>query len=131
MIAIIRIKGMVDRNKEIANTLDRLRLRRKYACVVVKETDIIKGMLKKVRNEIAYGKIDDETLKKLIDKRGQKIDKTKDIKEVKDLKFEEANLKPFFRLHPARGGIDSKQHFPRGVLGDHKEKIKDLIGRML
>jgi 50S ribosomal protein uL30 len=131
VIAVIRIAGMVKVSKGVANTLDRLRLRRKYVCVVIKETDVNKGMLVKVRNEVAYGKINDETLKKLIDKRGEKIDKTKDIKEVKDLNFEEANLKPFFRLHPARGGINTKQHFPKGVLGDNKEKINELIGRML
>tara|TARA_Y100000310_G_C20671213_1_gene810405 strand:- start:929 stop:1327 length:399 start_codon:yes stop_codon:yes gene_type:complete len=130
-IAIIRISGMVKVAKGVQETLDRLKLRRKYACVVVKETETVKGMLKKVRSEVAYGKIDDATLKKLIDKRGQKIDKTKDVKEVKDLNFKEANLKPFFRLHPARGGINTKQHFPKGVLGNHKDKINDLIGRML
>jgi 50S ribosomal protein uL30 len=130
-IAIIRIAGMVKVAKGVQETLDRLKLRRKYACVVVKETDVVKGMLKKVRSEVAYGKIDDATLKKLIDKRGQKIDKTKEVKEVKDLNFKEANLKPFFRLHPARGGINTKQHFPKGVLGNHKDKINDLIGRML
>tara|TARA_Y100000310_G_scaffold242508_1_gene246669 strand:+ start:1584 stop:1979 length:396 start_codon:yes stop_codon:yes gene_type:complete len=131
MIAIIRISGMVKVAKDVQNTLDRLKLRRKYACVVLKESDVVKGMLAKVRSEVAYGKIDDATLKKLISKRGQKIDKTKEVKEVKDLNFEEANLKPFFRLHPARGGINTKQHFPKGVLGNHKDKINDLIGRML
>jgi len=42
-------------------------------------------------------------------------------------------LKPFFRLHPPRGGIDTKVHFPirKGVLGDNKEKINDLVRRML
>ncbi len=131
MIAIIRITGMVDKNADIASTLDRLRLRRKYSCVVVEENEIIEGMLKKVRSFVAYGKINNDTLKLLIDKRGQKIDKDKKVGDVKDLKFEEANLKPFFRLHPPRKGINSKQHFPKGVLGDHGDKIKDLIGRML
>ncbi|KKL95423.1 hypothetical protein LCGC14_1854700, partial [marine sediment metagenome] len=41
------------------------------------------------------------------------------------------NLKPFFRLHPPRKGIKSKLHFPKGVLGDNKEKINDLVLRML
>ena len=131
MIEVIRIKGMVKVAKDVSNTLDRLRLRRKYACVVLKETDVIIGMINKVRNQVAYGKIDDETLKELISKRGQKIDKTKEIKTLKDLNFEEANLKPFFRLHPPRKGIIAKQHFPRGVLGDHKGKINELIRRML
>ncbi len=131
MIAIIRITGMVDKNKDIAETLHRLRLRRKYSCVVVEENKVVKGMLKKVRSFVAYGKIDEETLKELVKKRGQKLDKKKEIGKLDGLKFKEANLKPFFRLHPPRGGINSKQHFPKGVLGNHKEKINDLIRRML
>ena len=111
MIAIIRISGMVQIPKGVTNTLDRLRLRRKYACVVLNETPELKGMIKKVRNNVAYGTIDDATLKELIEKRGQKIDKAKEIKEVNNLKFEEANLKPFFRLHPPRKGIKSKLNF--------------------
>ena len=131
MIAVIRIAGMVKVNGKIQETLNRLRLRRKYVCVVIKSNEVNLGMLKKIRNEVAYGKIDEDTLKKLIDKRGQKIDKNEKISEVKDLEFEKANLKPFFRLHPPRKGINSKQHFPKGVLGNHKEHIKDLIERML
>ncbi|PIN94594.1 50S ribosomal protein L30 [Candidatus Pacearchaeota archaeon CG10_big_fil_rev_8_21_14_0_10_30_48] len=131
MIAIIRIRGMVDVNSDVQETLSRLKLRRKYVCVIIEENEVLRGMLKKVRNEIAYGKIDDETLKELIKQRGQKIDKKKEIKPLKGLDFEESNLKPFFRLHPPRGGIKSKEHFPKGVLGNHKGKINDLIRRML
>ncbi len=131
MIAIIRIRGMVGIDKDVAETLHRLRLRRKYACVVVEETPIIIGMVRKVRNFVAYGKINEATLKEIVKKRGQKIDKNKDIKELKDLNFEAANLKPFFRLHPPRGGIKSKLHFPKGVLGNHEQKINELIRRML
>lgn len=131
MILVIRISGMVDIDKGIASTLDRLRLRRKYSCVVIEENDVNKGMLQKVRSFVAYGKIDDALLKELIEKRGQKIDKKKAIGTVKDLDFESANLKPFFRLHPPRKGINSKQHFPKGVLGNHSDKISELVRRML
>jgi large subunit ribosomal protein L30 len=43
------------------------------------------------------------------------------------------NIKPFFRLHPPRGGIDSAKHFgiKKGVLGNNKESINKLIERML
>ena len=123
---------MIDVNKDVAETLHRLRLRRKYSCVLVDEKSlVIFGMVKKVRNFVAYGNISEDTLKKLIEKRGQKVDKNKPISELKNFKFEEANLKPFFRLHPPRKGINSKMHFPKGVLGDNKEKINDLIERML
>ena len=49
------------------------------------------------------------------------------------IKQTEKKSKTFFKLHPPRGGIDSKKHFgvDRGVLGDNKDKINDLIKRML
>jgi len=127
MICIIRITGQVNLDKDIKETLDRLRIRRKYACTVIKPNKESLGMLKKVKDFVAYGEISEETLKKLIEKRGQLKDKK--AKGVKTL----GNIKPFFRLHPPRGGIDSKKHFGvnRGVLGNNKEHINKLIERML
>lgn len=121
-IAVIRIKGMIGLKKEIAETLHRLRLRKKYVCVVLENPNEAQlGMVKSVRNQVAYGEITDETYKKLKDKRGIKDPNNK------------GKIKPYFRLHPPRGGIDSKKHFgvKKGVLGDNKEKINDLILRML
>jgi hypothetical protein len=40
-------------------------------------------------------------------------------------------IKPFFRLHPPRKGINSKIQYPKGVLGNNKEDINKLIERML
>jgi len=139
MKILIRISGMVDIKSDIASTLDRLRLRRKYACVIVDEKNpVIAGMIKKVRNFIAYGDINKETLIELIKARGKALEKNKKIdaeviaeKILKQGNLEDLEIKPFFRLHPPRKGINSKQHFPKGVLGDHKEKINDLIKRML
>ena len=115
MIAIIRIRGQVGLNIKIIETFNRLKLRKKYSCIVIeKPTREQLGMLEKVRNFVAYGEISNEVYKKLVEARGGKI-------------------KNFFRLHPPRKGIDSKKHFgvDRGVLGDNKEKINDLIVRML
>lgn len=137
MIVVIRISGMVNINKPVEETLYRLRLRRKYSCVIVSETKETIGMLKKVRNFISYEKIDENTLKELINKRGQSEDKKEKINVEKVIKYLNENktldgsgIKPFFRLHPPRGGINTKQHFPNGVLGENKE-INKLILRML
>ncbi|MBS3072712.1 uL30 family ribosomal protein [Candidatus Pacearchaeota archaeon] len=137
MIAVIRISGMVNINQNIEETLYRLRLRRKYSCVIVNESKEIMGMLKKVRNFVSYEKINENTLKELIKKRGnqenkkEKIDVEKIIKYFQDNKtLEGSGIKPFFRLHPPRGGINTKNHFPKGVLGENKE-IDKLILRML
>ncbi|GBE20443.1 50S ribosomal protein L30P [archaeon BMS3Abin17] len=140
MIAIVRIRGRVGLNSDVKETLYRLRLRRKYSCVVMDSTKEQLSALKKLRDFVAFGEINKETLKKLIEKRGQLIDKKKKIdanKIVEELekgkKYSDLNLKPFFRLHPPRKGIESKKHFGvgKGVLGDNKDKINDLIERML
>ena len=117
---IIRISGQVGLNKDVAETLYRLRLRRKYACVVLdKPTKEQLGMIKKVKDFVAYGEISEDVYKKLVEKRGKKDAKGK--------------LKPFFRLHPPLRGIESKKHFGvgKGVLGNNKQEINKLIERML
>jgi len=117
-IAIIRISGMVNVRAPIAETLDRLKLRRKYVCVLIDEKNPeLMGMVRKVKDFIAFGPISKEMEKKLIEARGKK-----DV---------EGNLKPFFRLHPPRKGINSKLQYPKGVLGNNKDGINKLIERML
>ena len=117
MICAIRIHGDVGLNKDVVETFTRLRLRRKYACIVFEPTKEKLGMVKKVRNFVAYGEIDDATYKELVKKRGKKD--------------QEGKLKPFFRLHPPRKGIKSKIHYPIGVLGDNGKKINELVKRMI
>lgn len=139
MIAIVRITGKVKINREIEETLFKLRLRKKYVCILVSDKDKPKmGMLNKVKNYVSYGEIEKGMLIRLIEKRG----KRKDKKEIKDEEkiaeeiekgksMEELGLKPFFRLHPPKGGLkSSKEHYPKGVLGKNKE-INKLIERML
>ena len=123
--------------------MSRLRLRKKYTCSIVDENKKeIFGMVDKVRNFIAFGKLDEKTLIELIKARGKKIgnvkakiseaEATKAAKEVMAGKnLEELKIKPWFGLHPARGGIETKLHYPRGVIGDNKEDINKLIMRML
>ena len=115
--AIIRIKGQVGLDSDVKETLYRLKIRKKYACVVLdKISPIEAGMIKKIRNCIAYGEISDEVYKKLVETRGKKDS--------------EGKLKPFFRLHPPRGGVKTKLHYPQGILGENKEMNK-LVEKML
>ena len=118
LTAVIRISGMVKVPKDIEDALYRLKLRRKYSCVLIDTSnESLAGLLKKVRFHVAYGEISKETQDKLIKERGKK-DK-------------EGKLKPFFRLHPPRKGINSKLQYPKGVLGNNKKDINKLIERML
>ena len=138
MMCVIRIRGKVGLNKDVNETLNRLRLRKKYACIVINPGKEQLGMVKKLRDFVAFGEINDEIFEKLIQKRGQKIDNSKNIdaKKIvetikKGKKYQDINLKPFFRLHAPRKGIKSKLHFPKGVLGNNKNKINELLERML
>lgn len=141
MRAIIRIHGLVDISEEVENTLYRLRLRRKYSCIILRDDKEKEGMLKKIRNFVAYGEIDKKTFVELVKKRGQVLQKGEKINAEEivekftnsktEEKLDKFGIKPFFRLHPPRGGIKSKLHYPKGVLGNHGKKINDLIMRML
>ena len=142
MLLLIRISGQVDLTKEVKETLYRIRLRKKYSAVLIKPTQHNLKILKKIRNYIAYGTINLETLNSLIQKRAilknslksKRIDAEKIIEQIEKKDSKSWDIKPFFRLHPPRGGIDSKKHFgtsQKAVLGDNKEKINDLVRRML
>ena len=119
VIAVLRISGQVDLNKDIKETLDRLRIGRKYSCTFVDEKDSVQmGMVKFVTSFVAYGEVDKKLMDDIIAKRGQK-----DIK---------GKYRGFCRLHPPVGGLkkSSKLNFPRGVLGNNTE-IAKLLTRMI
>jgi len=65
MKAVIRIKGQVGVKKDVAETLFRLSLRKKLNCVFIDEKDIVRmGMLKKVKDFVAFGDVKDELIKR-------------------------------------------------------------------
>lgn len=141
MIAAIRVRGLVNRPEEIENTLTRLRLRRKNACVLLPENSVTQGMLKKVKDIITWGEIDKKTIEELVTRRGRlpgdkQISKDKVAKILTSLeKGEKTEMKPFFRLNPPRKGFERKgikhSFTEGGALGYRKERINDLIRRML
>lgn len=139
MIAVIRIRGLIKVKRPISETLYRLHLEKKYTCTLIDDKNKeIMGMVKKVKDHVAYGEITEETLIKLLKARMQPINKeqVRDAEPIaKELlqgkKLKDAGLKPFFRLHPPRKGIKSRLQYPKGVLGNNKEDINKLIERML
>jgi large subunit ribosomal protein L30 len=117
MITVIRIRGDVGLDHDVRETFHRLNLRKKYSCILIEKPNAEQmGMIKRVKDSVAFGEISPETHKKLIEARG---------------KFSKS--KTHFRLHPPRKGIESKKHFGvgRGVLGNHGKDIDKLIERML
>ena len=127
MIAIVRIRGRVGINKDVDETLKRLRLRKRYNLVFVREDDKVRlGMIKKVKDYIMYGRINDELVEKIVELRGELKDKNKKTKKTLE------NIKPWIRLHPPRGGFkkSTKIPYPKGVLGENKE-INKYLEKML
>ena len=115
-IAIIRIRGIIGINEDIRRTLRMFNIHRKHYCSIVPKTDAYLGMAKKVKDFTTFGIIDAETEKLLIEKRGEEG-------------------KKFFRLCPPKGGFERKgiktPFALGGALGNRKDKINDLIRRMI
>ena len=133
---------------DVKKTLEYLRIKQKHVCVVLDNTVENRGMVQRVKDYVTFGTIDETFYKQMLDKRVQtvgksetKVDSVKLAKsyfsgELKLRDFEaKFNVKPFFRLHPPIGGFERKgikmPYSKGGVLGDRKEKISDLITKML
>jgi large subunit ribosomal protein L30 len=136
MILILRVAGKAAIKSSIEETLRRLNIHRKLACTLISREDEVKcGMLRLVRDYVAYSEVSDDLAKEIIAKRGQSIDgkPVKDsAKALDSIKKGKWTIKKFFRLHPPRGGFkkSTKLHAPKGVLGENKDLDK-LILRML
>jgi large subunit ribosomal protein L30 len=139
MYAVIRLRGSVKLKQEVKDTLRLLRLNRKMHCVLLKENEVVKGMLQKAKDRITWGEINDNTLKKLIEKRGRKSGNKRLTKEEAENVFnklkqnQKVEIKPVFRLTPPSKGFKNsvKQHYPNGELGYRRGDINKLLKRMI
>jgi len=141
MYAVIRLRGLVKVRKDIKDTLKMLRLNRKMHCVLLKEDDVVKGMLQKVKDRITWGEVDDDILKILVEKRGRKPGDERLTKEeaedifnkIKENQKIPNTIKPVFRLTPPSKGFKNsiKQHYPKGELGYRGKEINKLLKRMI
>lgn len=139
-IAVIRLRGEVNLNTKVKDTLDLLRLYRKNFCVVVENNPSMLGMIKKVKDFITYGEINEETYKILVEKRGEEHkgrekDSKGKIEYNKFISVDGKKIKPFFRLNSPKGGFERKGikvgFNAKGALGYRGDKINDLIKRMI
>ena len=137
-LAIIRIRGITGIEKSIKDTLNMLCLYHNNYCVVV--SDSLIGMIKKAKDYVTWGEIDDETYKLLVEKRGEEYkgrltDTKKKINYKKFIVVNNKKYKKYFRLNPPRGGFERKgikvPFTKSGALGYRKEKINDLIKKMV
>ena len=113
-LAVIRMSGGVRLNREIKDAFRMLSLPRKFSCSVIEDNPANRGVLRKLKDHITFGVLDEATLA-LLKKREEKGKKS-------------------YRLHPPVGGFErkgTKRAFKKkGALGDRGERINDLITRM-
>jgi large subunit ribosomal protein L30 len=129
-----------------------LRLHKVNHCVLVPENPHFKGMVQKVKDYVAYGKVDAKTLAEILENRGRLEGDTRLTEEyVREntaydsiQAFADAviagetslkavpKLKPVFRLHPPRKGHSGIKRTVQqgGELGDHGDNINALLHKM-
>ncbi len=107
--AVVLVRGLCKVRSDIKDTIAMLGLTKKNSCVIRKQTDSILGMIKKIKDYVAYGTVDSAFAEKY------GINKT-------------------INLHPPRGGFERKgikvPFSTGGALGNRGDKIADLIERM-
>jgi len=139
MYAIVRLRGSIKTAPKVRKTFEMLNLTRANHASVWKEEPSILNMLKKVEGYVTFGKISDDALAEMLEKRGrfeEGSDAKKALAALKEGKSaKEAGVKNCFRLSPPkkgyeRGGI-KKPYTLGGALGDRGEAINDLIRKML
>ncbi len=124
-IAVVRIRGIRSMEPKIKHTLERLRLSKPHHCVLIPTSPQYLGMINLVKDYVAFGPVTEETVTKLIAKRGESGSQR--FSEAKG----EKKLDPVFRLHPPRRGYkDIKRNYPFGDLGKRPD-MDDLLKRMM
>lgn len=153
MFAVVRIRATQGIDGRVKDTMRMMRLKAANNCVILPETDEVKGMLHKTKDYITWGEISKEVLMKLLEKRlrakgNEKKVNAKMLKELTELDSFESfanaliekkiklnkieNIQPVFRLTPPSKGLKSvNEHFPRGDLGYRGKEINELLERMI
>jgi large subunit ribosomal protein L30 len=141
MLAVIRIRGPAKTDRRTADTLRMLRLNRINHCILAPENPVCLGMLQKAKNWVTWGRIDENTLEKLIFKRGRtegnsriegKEAKLAAGRIIRSSSMDGLNIRPVFRLSPpSKGHGPVRLSYPRGAAGPREEGINELIKRMI
>ncbi|MHA1992551.1 MAG: 50S ribosomal protein L30 [Candidatus Hodarchaeales archaeon] len=157
--AVVRIRGTNNVRRDINDTIGMMNLRRINNLSFIDDRPAYKGMLQKSKDfitwgEITWGEPNVEIVSQLLKKWGRilgdkpltdafvsehskfkTIDEfAKNFVEMKAELTDIATLKPFFRLHPPKGGYKGKgikyAYKATGALGYRGSTINDLIKQM-
>jgi large subunit ribosomal protein L30 len=148
---VVRIRGTVNIPHWANTTLDNLNLDKKFRATVIPENPQSLGMLRKVKDMVAWTSADAAIIKELLEKRGKRTgfkpitnsdlpegystigDLASALADDKLIMSKLRSIKPWFALNPPRGGFKRKtktQYSQEGVLGEDKA-LADIVKRML
>jgi ribosomal protein L30/L7E len=103
-LVAVKIRGSIDSRASIQKTLDSLKLGNKNNVVVLEDTDSNRGMLRKAKDYIAYGEVEDDVAEKV----------------------EESNLTP-----PSGGFKSTKRQYHQGGSLGQRGDMESLLEKML
>ena len=154
MKAVVQVRGEVNRQQDVEDTLQMLNIHGVNHCALVPETDAYEGMIAKVNDFVAVGEPDADILETLLQKRAEPLEGSQsDVDEewltentdydnfggladallAEETTLRDEGLSPTLRLHPPRGGHRGikKPTVEGGQLGKHTtEQINDLLESM-
>ncbi|MEF8871281.1 MAG: 50S ribosomal protein L30 [Haloarculaceae archaeon] len=153
MHALVQIRGNVNMNGDIQDTLAMLNIHRVNHATFVPETDAYSGMVSKVNDYVAHGEPSVETVELLLETRAEPAEGDGDITDEwvaentdyddiaalaealvdEETRLQDEGLSPTLRLHPPRGGHDGIKHPTKegGQLGKHDpDAIDNLLEAM-
>ena len=148
---VVRIRGIINIPFWANKTLEGVNLRKKFNATILKEDTQTLGMLRKVKDIVAWKSIDDDSIiKELLIKKGKQT-MSKSLTSYKSSEYESIDnmassiysnnlslsningVKPWFSLNPPMGGFKRKtktQYSQNGILGNNNELV-DLVRRMI
>ena len=153
MRALVQIRGSVNMNQDIQDTLEMLNIERTNHATLVPESEAYTGMVSKVNDYVAHGVPSVETVELLLSTRAEPAEGSADIDDEwvaehtdyddlsalaealvdDETKLQDQGLSPTLRLHPPRGGHDGIKHPTKegGQLGKHEtDDIDELLEAM-
>ncbi len=140
-ILVVRVRGRIRLRTVVKDTLNMLHVYKVNYCTLIENTPTMRGMIEKVKDYTTWGNADEQTIEELFAKRGTLYRgpltdaKKKITYKGRWIEHKGNKYNKYFKLNPplhgyGREGI--KKTFARGgALGDRKEKINDLVKRML
>jgi large subunit ribosomal protein L30 len=153
MQAIVQLRGDVNLDHGVEDTLDMLNVGRVNHATLVPETDSYRGMITKVNDVVAFGEPSVEAVARTIALRGEPLEGSADVDDEwiddntdyadlealaealvdEETTLREQGLSPTLRLHAPRGGHEGIKHpvIEGGELGKHTtEEIDSLLEAM-